>query len=78
MGEERGVTASHARSLLRAIEKNDLKFPMQANPRGIARHTAHHPILCDDCGVTFWSRDEYGTHVACKGTPKQFGAGFQS
>lgn len=77
-GEERGVVADHAKSLLKALAKSEMQFPSRAKPRGIAHHTAHFPILCDDCGQTFWSRDEFGSHLGCKGAPKSFGAGFQS
>jgi len=67
----------HARRVVRKIEQQetDPQYPKQAKPIGIADHLARFPHVCDDCGDTYWDRDEYGmSHLGCKGLKK--GTGF--
>jgi formylmethanofuran dehydrogenase subunit E len=41
---------------------------------GIAQHTARFPVICDDCGETFWANDPYATHSKCsKGRESRVG-----
>lgn len=70
-GVERAEIEKHARSLLRAQEEYESKNPFRATPRGIAFYASHFPISCDDCGKTFWGRNEWAAHPGCKGTPEK-------
>jgi len=65
--------ADHAKKLIIEAEQRS------KHPRGIARHSAQVAQLCDDCGDTFWHRDdEYGwfTHIGCKKKKDDNGFGF--
>jgi len=75
MDDSREVRAEHAKAVVKALDDADVKDPRRAVPQGIAFHTAHYPILCDDCGSTYWSRDPYASHLRCPGGAKQR-AGF--
>lgn len=76
MGEEGHVLEAHAKQMIRSLEKYEIKHPTQAKPRGVANHAAHFPLLCTECGLSYWSRDEYASHIGCKGVPPKQSAGF--
>lgn len=61
-----GIEA-HAKKVLRARELYLERHPHAENivPRGIATHAARYPVICDDCGVTFWANDPYAAHQKC-------------
>lgn len=65
----------HARRVLTKIEKqeSDPQYPRNAVPMGIAQHLAQYPLFCNDCGLTYWSQDEYGSHIGCRGPTKNTG-----
>jgi len=66
--------AIHARSVLKGLEDYDRRHPQYAKPRDCGSYSAVFPILCDECGETFWARDQYSSHKRCnKGQP---GMGF--
>jgi hypothetical protein len=69
--------SEHAQMIVRALGREDNKYPGRAKPLGVAHHTARFPIVCTDCGVTYWSRDEYASHIGCKGEPPKQSVGFQ-
>ena len=67
----RDSIADHARVLVVKAQKND------AAPKGVAAHSARVPNVCEDCGVTYWHRDDpyvFFPHVGCRGAKN--GAGF--
>lgn len=76
MGEEKFATERHARTLMRSLEKHDHRHPTTVKPRGVSSHTAQFPLLCSECGATYWSRDEYASHMSCKGSPDKTPLGF--
>lgn len=59
--------AEHAKKVLKAIDAYEERYPRHAPAKGISNHLAQFAKLCDDCGNTYWSRDEYGMHIGCKG-----------
>lgn len=66
----------HARRVLKKIaaQEENPHSPRQANPIGIASHLARFPHVCDDCGETYWDRDEYGVaHLGCRGLRRATG-----
>lgn len=74
---DRETVFEHAQKVIKAQEEWLYKHrPGQINPRGVAVHMTLHPIKCDDCGETYWSRDEYGSHISCKGPRPKQAAGF--
>lgn len=61
---------SHAKDLVVAAAKK------RGAPHGIATYSAQIPETCDDCGETYWHRnDEMGwfPHLGCKGKNKGLG-----
>lgn len=68
--------SEHAKHVVRKIlaQESDPKYPRQASPIGVAAHLARFPHTCDDCGETYWDRDEYGhSHLGCRGVRKGMG-----
>ncbi len=72
-----GVSSEdHAKKIVQAIRQHELTprhSPRDIMPIGISKYQAHFPIMCDDCGETYWSRDEYGSHLGCKGVTRNTG-----
>jgi hypothetical protein len=67
---------SHAQAYFRARREMNMRRPHVDNMDlyGIAQHTTRYPIICDDCGETYWANDPYAEHIKCrKGKAK---AGF--
>jgi hypothetical protein len=64
-GNNKFEIEDHAKKVMKSIEKEELKFPRRVIPIGVAIHTVRYPLICDDCGETYWSRDEYGSHIKC-------------
>jgi hypothetical protein len=65
----------HAAAVIRQIN-NEKHNNFDPKPRGVAHTLAVMPVLCDDCGCTFWARDPYASHIGCRGFRK--GAGFSN
>lgn len=65
----------HARAVVKKIARQeaDPNLPRQAIPLGIAHHLARYPKVCDDCGQTYWSQDEWGSHLGCRGEQRSTG-----
>ncbi len=72
-------TEEHARRMLRAREvaESNTRNAMHIVPRGVAVHRAQYPSTCDECGESYWSADEYASHIRCPGPPKAQ-AGFHA
>ena len=67
VGQNRSDIEEHAKKVLRAIAAYELRHPRAENivPRGIPTHAARFPVVCDDCGDTFWANDPYASHRKC-------------
>lgn len=66
-GKDNQAISDHAQSMLKAMEKDSIRHPLAyMAPKGVAYHTAQNPIFCDDCGETYWARDQYAAHVGCR------------
>ena len=66
--------SNHARLMLRAIHKDDMENPRDAKPRVASVNAAVYPHTCDDCGGTYWDRDEWGhSHIGCDNGNKKMG-----
>lgn len=72
-GESRDAIAEHARKYFEARDKSNERYPDEMRPKGIAYHTARFPIVCEDCGETYWANDPYTAHTKCGSTRR---AGF--
>lgn len=72
-GHDSGDTARHAKNLIRAIQRYQDKQVTEPKPKDVPNHMAQHPLICDDCGETYWSRDQWGSHITCKGVKKEIG-----
>lgn len=67
-GESQDRIEEHASALIAKYNQSD--------PIGIAHYSAQVPQICDDCGETYWHRnDPYGwfPHIGCKGTKAKAG-----
>lgn len=64
-GTTRAELEEHAKEHLLSQRAYDKKNPHRVQPRGVPYHLTQYPLLCDDCGETYWSRDEYGAHLKC-------------
>lgn len=73
IGADSLTRAEHARTVITKIaqQEADPSHPHRALPMGVAHHLARYPRICDDCGLTYWSRDEWGSHIMCKGVPPE-------
>jgi len=58
----------HAKKFFRAKREREMRHPDPANMElyGIAGHTTRYPIICDDCGETYWASDPYAAHPRCR------------
>ena len=58
---------NHAKCWFKAKEAANHKNPSvdYADLYGIPKHTARFPVVCDDCGETFWANDPYSVHSKC-------------
>lgn len=65
---------AHARRLIREQREREFNHLDAVAPIGIANHSVLFPVICDDCGETFWAHDLYATHQGCK--KKSSGIGF--
>lgn len=63
----------HAKRIIKSLESHADVYPHLAVPKGVAHHSAQYPLMCDDCGETYWSRDQYGSHIGCRGERKEIG-----
>lgn len=62
--------SEHARKIV-----NEAKMKNNS-PYGIAKHSAQVPSVCEDCGKTYWHRDDeyvYFPHVGCEAGKKGMG-----
>lgn len=76
MGGGHRSHAEHAQMMVRKIEALQERSPHHhPRPKGIALHQAVYPSLCEDCGETYWSREEWTNHIGCRGVRTK-GAGF--
>lgn len=68
MGQSRSAIEEHAKKVLLALDREEERHPHRTNvqPRGVATYAARHPVVCDDCGETFWANDPYASHPKCK------------
>lgn len=68
-GDNRSTVTEHAATVVKKIQQQeaDPSYPKHAMPIGIAHHLALYPKACDECGVTYWSKDEWGSHIGCRG-----------
>lgn len=73
-GLERSRIADHAQKLLIAQVKFDWKNPHNVIPLGIPAHAVRYPVVCDECGMTFWANDPYAWHRKC--SAKKNATGF--
>jgi len=75
LGSDAISRTEHAQTVIRKIasQEADPNFPKNAIPLGIAHHLARFPQCCDECGLTYWSMDEYGSHIGCRGEVKKTG-----
>ena len=74
-GRDSGVLAAHAKAVQKACEARDHKpDAREVKPKGVAAHLAKFPVLCDDCGETFWANDQWANHTGCRGVKR--GTGF--
>lgn len=64
----------HARTLVRKIEENNLEATHKPKPRGVPHYAAVLPEVCEDCGKTYWTRNEWTSHIGCAGAPPKGGA----
>lgn len=75
LGPDAVDRTEHARHVIKKITKqeSDPQYPKNAVPIGIAQHLARYPNQCDDCGQTYWGKDEYSSHLGCRGPIKNTG-----
>lgn len=65
---------AHAREAVAKINAAGFD-PYNPRPVGVAHHSALYPNTCDECGETFWARDQWATHRKCKTTSGNLGFG---
>ena len=63
-GPVRSVVEEHAKNMIKFHQQRAFKSH-EPQPLGIPVHTALHPIICDDCGDTYWANDPYASHRKC-------------
>jgi formylmethanofuran dehydrogenase subunit E len=68
------ATTEHARQLIVKINERENKDVYDPKPKDVAHHSAVTPVLCEECGETFWSKNRYSeNHIDCKGPQKGIG-----
>ena len=72
IGAHSADISEHAVRVIEARKRNEDRHPLHAIPIGVAAHLTRYPIVCDDCGETFWAADQYASHAKCK-RGRQFG-----
>lgn len=67
------TTSEHAARLIRSLQEYEDKYPHAASPRNVSDYAAVFPVICDNCGDTFWANSPHAIHPRCRGTRSQFG-----
>lgn len=66
----------HAKAVVSALDRDNIRYPNQAVPKGVAFHLTRFPNTCDECGNTFWANNQWATHLGCPGSGDKKEAGF--
>jgi hypothetical protein len=64
-GNNKFEIEEHAKEVISSIKNEEMRYPRRSIPMGIPFHAVRYPFVCDDCGESYWSNNEYGQHVKC-------------
>lgn len=58
----------HAKAWFVTMRRKQMMNPSVDNVElhGVAQHLVRYPVICDDCGLTYWANSPWAEHPKCQ------------